>query len=161
MQATRPLTLLFALGLAAVLTSGGCGAHDEGERCDSVNNGNDDCEDPLVCVQSSQLRNQEVDRCCPANGTHSDERCERGGGGGTGGTGGTGDAAVDAPPTDAADAQGGAAGLGGAAGMSGGGGQSGADSDAGDASSVGGAAGGSGVAGSGGAAGSPPDASPG
>jgi hypothetical protein len=74
----RP-ALVFAFASAlALLSMPGCSQQGEGERCDAVKNGNDDCESGLVCVSHSLLLDQVTDRCCPAEGTGSDKRCTRG-----------------------------------------------------------------------------------
>jgi len=156
----RPLSLLAALGLTFVITSGACSRNGEGERCDSVKGGaigNSDCEDGLACISKEKLRSSGgVDRCCPAdeNAPISNDRCERGTPSGAGGTGGS--------PADAGEAggvagQAGAAGLGGAAGQSGVDAGSEAGGDASDAS-TGGVDGQAGSAGADGGAGAPADA---
>src|SRR5262245_49136529 len=66
----------------------GCGKQAEGERCDYAHSGEAaDCESGLVCVPKAELVNGDTDRCCPANGTSTDNRCQPNAGiGGSGGT---------------------------------------------------------------------------
>lgn len=58
--------------LVTALSAGGCSRQGEGERCDLAANGDDDCDDGLICV--SKVGN--VDRCCPPEGAAiGDSRC--------------------------------------------------------------------------------------
>jgi hypothetical protein len=95
----------FVFGVAA-LSAPGCSQQGEGERCDRFKAGDGDCDSGLECVALSELLDRTSDRCCPAPGTESDDRCRRGsptntagtGGGGSGAEGGNGGAGpVDAP----------------------------------------------------------------
>jgi hypothetical protein len=87
----RTLTLA-ALALSASIFTEACSRQAEGERCSFETNDHGDCDDRLLCIPADQLRDDSVDRCCPAEGVPiSDERCQRSlGGGGSGGQGGTG-----------------------------------------------------------------------
>jgi hypothetical protein len=123
-------------GIVLVLWAPGCGKQGEGERCDYLRNGHQDCESPLICVQAGELVDDSQnapDRCCPPEGQpYSDERCTRRSDIGIGGTGGgTNDGGNDASGDAGASGASGAAGGGGtsgAAGSSGNGGTGGADS---------------------------------
>jgi hypothetical protein len=87
---------LVALATASVAV--GCSRQGEGERCDLLAAGNDDCDSGLVCVSCEDLADHVTDRCCPASGS-SDPRCQKGSPGecltrtGTGGSGGSAGAA--------------------------------------------------------------------
>ena len=71
--------VVFALVSAfAVLTVPGCSQQGEGERCDSAKNGDEDCDSALTCVRANELIEGIADRCCPAEGTETDRRCNRG-----------------------------------------------------------------------------------
>jgi hypothetical protein len=95
-------TLVPALVLVAVVP--GCAKQSEGERCGYEQLvDNEDCDDGLVCVSKTTLLDNSVNRCCYANRTVSDSRCEpagpgtgptagAGGGGGAGTAGGSGTA---------------------------------------------------------------------
>ena len=90
---------LIAFGLGAALVPG-CSKQGEGERCDQLAAGNEDCDSGLVCILKSELADESTDRCCPPDGEGiSDSRCTRGGTVGSGGTGGTSGAA-GAPATE-------------------------------------------------------------
>lgn len=85
--------LLISAALLSPLVIG-CQRQGEGERCSTLNK-DSDCQDGLVCTDSSGLREgaDEVDRCCPEPGEPiSDNRCSRrtgtGDGDGLGGVGG-------------------------------------------------------------------------
>lgn len=62
------------LGLVAFAggTTQACSNNGEGERC-QVNNNNDDCEQGLICLASSQVNPSynSSDRCCPVNRTQA------------------------------------------------------------------------------------------
>jgi hypothetical protein len=71
--------VVFALVSAfAVLTVPGCSQQGEGERCDKAKNGDEDCDSGLTCVAQNELIENVTDRCCPAEGTETDRRCNRG-----------------------------------------------------------------------------------
>jgi hypothetical protein len=55
-------------GFIAIVTA--CSNQAEGERCD-FENGNDDCQEGLVCVESRELVQgvNQGDRCCPVDRT--------------------------------------------------------------------------------------------
>jgi hypothetical protein len=122
------LALGFALGLAGVL-SGGCSRQAEGERCDLAANGDDDCEEGLICV--SKVGN--VDRCCPPEGAPIDDsRCSAANapsGGPTGGASSGGSATGGASTAGASS--GGTSSGGSASGGTSSGGTSGGDSSTG------------------------------
>lgn len=81
---------VLALGLLASSLLVACSKQEEGERCSTENDDND-CEGSLICVAASDLRGEEVSRCCPPEGSPvSDGRCTRLIGGGSGGSGGGG-----------------------------------------------------------------------
>ncbi len=86
-MASRKLVgLLLAFGLGGALVPG-CAKQGEGDRCDLLAAGNDDCDTGLVCVLASDLVDQSTDRCCPPVGEgFSNSRCARSGTVGTGGT---------------------------------------------------------------------------
>ncbi len=127
MRAFRSFVTVAAVVVVAVI---GCGKSAEGDSCDR-GNGNDDCDQGLVCRPAFEVRASES-VCCPrppAKPTTSacqpaitefdpdpsvDAATSSGGGGNTGGTGGTGGAA-------------GAAGSGGLAGAAGSAGAAGND----------------------------------
>jgi hypothetical protein len=92
---------LIAFGLGAVLVPG-CSKQGEGERCDKVAAGNDDCDSGLVCVDANELADESTDRCCPPEGeAFSDSRCAPGGTVGAGGSGAGGtSSSAGAPATD-------------------------------------------------------------
>jgi hypothetical protein len=97
----------FALATTGLIGVG-CSRQAEGERCDLEWAGKtQDCDSGLVCTACGALVGQQADRCCPADGTYSDARCQpasvpngttcsthkvtgTGGSGGTGGTDATG-----------------------------------------------------------------------
>jgi hypothetical protein len=81
---SRGLLLALAVSFAAV-ASASCAKQGEGERC-AVENGNEDCDTGLVCVNGAEL-GQSSDVCCP-KGASNDKRCNPivGTGGGGGGT---------------------------------------------------------------------------
>jgi hypothetical protein len=58
--------ILMAVSSAVVLAQG-CAQQREGQRCDlrAENNGNADCQPPLICYRASELNASEVDLCCP------------------------------------------------------------------------------------------------
>lgn len=91
MRAVRPLALLaFVLGSSGALVAA-CSNQSIGQRCD-VNNGNDDCENGLICMTHDTL-GSDSDLCCPPTGTdpsHPECTPKSSGGGGSGGSGGTG-----------------------------------------------------------------------
>jgi uncharacterized membrane protein YgcG len=96
--------LIVAGAVASVM--GGCSRQGEGERCDFKNAGHADCDDDLICTLCGKLQGSTVDRCCKADGSFLDERCQpgnneqtglcgsdtagRGGSGGSAGSSGTG-----------------------------------------------------------------------
>jgi hypothetical protein len=77
---------LLALGLGA-LGGPGCSAQGEGERCDHFPgdnpsiNGNDECQDGLVCTPAFNIATTgDYDRCCPQDLTMATvAACEPGG----------------------------------------------------------------------------------
>jgi hypothetical protein len=86
----RSVTVIALCSAAALLSLPGCSQQGEGERCDSAKNANADCDSGLVCVLKSELRDPATDRCCPADLSSTDPRCDRKTGSeGTGGSGGT------------------------------------------------------------------------
>jgi hypothetical protein len=113
---------LIALATASVAV--GCSRQGEGERCDLVAAGSDDCDSGLTCISCGNLADHVTDRCCPAPGASSDPRCQRSPNedatlcpvkGGTGGTGGS----AGASSAGAAGMSSGGAPAGGASGSSG------------------------------------------
>jgi hypothetical protein len=64
--------LLFSAASSVVV---GCSGQGEGERCDSIANGNADCDDGLTCTSCTELAENIVDRCCRADGSSADPRC--------------------------------------------------------------------------------------
>jgi hypothetical protein len=63
----RLLATLALLGLGvAVLGQAGCSNQSEGQRC-SVENGNDDCQDGLICKSKDLLNGAQDSLCCPAD----------------------------------------------------------------------------------------------
>ena len=146
------LSKLCVLGCSLALGAGllgfllpACGKQGEGQRCD-VANGNDDCEDGLVCTKKKDLGTLS-DICCPPAGVPASDLACAGGlktDAGAGGSGGSGGAA------GGHGGSGGAAGHGGSGGAAGHGGSGGA---AGGHGGAGGAAGHGGVGGVGGAGG--------
>ena len=121
------------LALAGSLLASACGAQGEGERC-NADNGNDDCQEGLVCKTSRELESN-ADICCPEVGPSESPECTPGGVGASGG-GGAGPSAG-----------------GSGAGGSGAGGSGAGGSGAGGSGAGGSGAGGSGAGGSGGAGG--------
>jgi hypothetical protein len=149
--------------LVTALSAGGCSRQGEGERCDLAANGDDDCDEGLICV--SKVGN--VDRCCPPDGADiGDSRCSVANappGGSTGGTsaggtssGGATSAGTSSGGTSGGDTGGSTGGSEPAGGTSSGGATSAAGAG-GDSAGSGGqddaAAGSSGASGSSGAAG--------
>jgi hypothetical protein len=107
----RSLAVFSFVSAFAVLSAPGCSQQGEGERCDKAKNGDDDCDDGLVCVGKNELVEGITDRCCPADANaFNDSRCTRGTPMSTGGTssGGSSGTSGDAGAPDGA--------LGGAAG---------------------------------------------
>lgn len=71
------LALFTALAFG-LLAGGGCSRQGEGERCDFLNAGDEDCDDGLVCVQAINLVSSGADRCCPPPDERiTDSRCTR------------------------------------------------------------------------------------
>lgn len=67
----RRAAALASFGLLFALSAGGCSRQAEGERCDYNANGDDDCEDGLLCTPKVG-----ADRCCPPSGAPIDDsRC--------------------------------------------------------------------------------------
>ncbi len=69
MRAVRILVALLSLGaavLAVALTLPSCSNQGEGDRCNVLgdNNGNDECQDGLVCTRAADL-GAPTDLCCP------------------------------------------------------------------------------------------------
>ena len=139
-----------ALLIAFFCSLPSCGKQGEGERCDQAN-GDEDCEDGLVCTSKQDLQTSS-DICCPPAGVEpTDLACIPGsladagvGGsstGGAGGAGGTGGSST-----------GGAGGAGGTGGSStgGAGGAGGTGGTGGSSTGGAGGAGGAGTAGAGG-----------
>jgi hypothetical protein len=99
MPLLRSIAAFAFVSAIAVLSAPGCSQQGEGQRCDSVANGDADCDDGLVCIKQKELLNGLADVCChpdPAN--DSESRCQRGGttipgGGGSGGTSSAGTSA--------------------------------------------------------------------
>lgn len=91
----RSFAVFAVVSAVAVLSMPGCSLQGEGQRCDSNKNGDADCESGLVCLSAGKLREGTADRCCAADGSSNDARCDlkttssnTGGSAGTGGTGG-------------------------------------------------------------------------
>jgi len=84
----RSAAVFAAIFAVAVASMPGCSQQSEGERCDLVKNGDDDCDSGLVCVDGHTLLDQVTDRCCLPNKAVNDKRCTPVGVTGTGGTGG-------------------------------------------------------------------------
>lgn len=100
-------TVLRSLVRAAIVLgalsslAGGCSRQGEGERCDFVWAGDQDCDSGLTCTRCGLLQDDRTSRCCRPDGSYSDTRCIRTttpsnddcnthlGTGATGGTGGT------------------------------------------------------------------------
>jgi hypothetical protein len=61
-----------SLTVAGWLALSACSNNGEGDRC-QVNNNNDDCQDGLICLASSQVNPSynNSDRCCPVDRTKS------------------------------------------------------------------------------------------
>jgi hypothetical protein len=75
-----------------------CSNQAEGERCESLQ-GNDDCQDGLICYQAALLIGTTSDRCCPQDRSQATTQVCRAA------TNGIGDAGfVDTGPPSAADA---------------------------------------------------------
>jgi hypothetical protein len=91
----RPAALFAFVSTLTVMSMPGCSQQGEGERCDSAKTGNADCNSGLTCVPKSELLEKTADRCCPADGTQTDSRCDRVGPGSTNG-GSTGSAGAPA-----------------------------------------------------------------
>jgi hypothetical protein len=94
----RTPSFLLALPLLVLSAFPACSKQGEGERCDAINAGNDDCASGLECVAAKQLHDKQADRCCPVGGGSSSNdlcRLEEGTGGtsGAGGSSGTGGSA--------------------------------------------------------------------
>lgn len=64
------VSVFLAVGLAGFVALSACSNYGEGERCETLN-GNDDCDDGLVCTPKSQLTApfNSSDRCCPSDRT--------------------------------------------------------------------------------------------
>jgi hypothetical protein len=77
-SALRSAAVFALVSAFAVLTVPGCSQQGEGERCDSAKNGDEDCDSGLTCVRKNELIEGITDRCCPAEGTESDRRCNHG-----------------------------------------------------------------------------------
>ena len=74
--------------MALLCLTPACDKQAQGERCDQLN-GNDDCQDGLVCTPGSQV-GQKKDVCCPSTLSEAtDPRCTQGGGNVGGAGGGT------------------------------------------------------------------------
>jgi len=84
-----------AFGIASLSTIS-CEGQGEGERCEHEN-GDQDCQPPLVCKQGALLGGQ-TDYCCPPTGGTKPECIgstnQGGGGSGGGGSGGGGSAGM-------------------------------------------------------------------
>ncbi len=136
------------LGLSLVVLASApfaCSSQGEGQRC-NVDNGNDDCEEGLVCTSSRELGGN-ADICCPASGTSNSPDCTKGGttaagtGGGT--TGVTTGGGMGGGTTTSSSGGGGMGGSGGGTtSSSGGGGMGGGTTSGGGMSAGGGGAGG-------------------
>ncbi|HEX5100383.1 MAG TPA: hypothetical protein VFV94_12825 [Polyangiaceae bacterium] len=110
------------VGVAASFGTG-CSRQAEGERCDFLWAGDQDCDDGLICTPCGMLQQKQADVCCKPNGAYTDTRCvptttptqeictkhgeDTGTGGtGTGGTNGT-SGAGDTPDTGGTSSTGG------------------------------------------------------
>ena len=93
----RSIAAFAVVSAMVVLSVPGCSQQGEGQRCDRNSNGDADCDSGLVCIASGSLRDSPVDRCCKADGSSSDSRCDpntgkpsnTGGSSGTAGSGGS------------------------------------------------------------------------
>lgn len=139
MSSLRPslLVALLALfgGIGLSLGSIACSNQGEGARCE-IENGDDDCQEGLVCTTAEQLGGN-ADICCPPGGVSENPACipggssttstttstsSTGGGGGAGGAGGSGGGAGGAGGVGGAGGSGGVGGAGGSGGTGGTGG---------------------------------------
>jgi hypothetical protein len=59
----------------AFAMSTGCSRQAEGERCDFLWAGDQDCDDGLVCTPCGNLQDKKIDRCCRPGGSYADTRC--------------------------------------------------------------------------------------
>lgn len=136
---TTALPLLAATVAAAALFAA-CSQQGEGERC-TIENGNDDCGEGLVCTSAEQLGGN-ADICCPPSGSE-EPACIPGGlaGGATAATttAATTTAATTGTATTATAATTATTGAGGAGGAGGGGGAGGTAPDGGTTGMGGGA----------------------
>jgi hypothetical protein len=71
----RSIAVFSFISAVALISAPGCSQQGEGERCDEAKNGDLDCDDGLVCVQASQLRDKTGDRCCPVSETDRTGLC--------------------------------------------------------------------------------------
>jgi hypothetical protein len=107
---TRHSIALAVASLAAGMIAAfpGCSSQGEGERCSvlSDNNGNDDCQDGLICVAAAQLNGagNTTDRCCPPDRTTATTvACQLPSGGGIDAAPPPVDANVDSPSAEGGD----------------------------------------------------------
>ncbi|HYP89162.1 MAG TPA: hypothetical protein VEQ59_13440 [Polyangiaceae bacterium] len=96
LSALRSAALFAIVSALAALSLPGCSQQGQGERCDSVKNGDDDCDSGLTCVGSGELLDKVTDRCCPAEGIETDSRCKRSSATGSGGSSAGGSAGTTA-----------------------------------------------------------------
>ncbi len=119
----RIASAIICLSLSFAWVPFACSSQAEGQRC-NIDNGNDDCDEGLVCTSSRDLGGN-ADICCPASGVSTAPDCARGGtsasstsgtggGGGAGGGGSTssgggmgGDGGGGGPSSSTASAMGG------------------------------------------------------
>lgn len=77
----RFVSVALVAGLTGLIALAACSNNGEGERCEvlSANNGNDDCQDGLVCVPAADLNvGYDNARCCPVDrNTASHPACAR------------------------------------------------------------------------------------
>jgi hypothetical protein len=71
----RSVAVFSFVSVVALMSAPGCSQQGEGERCDDAKNGDLDCDDGLVCVKASQLRDQTADRCCAVSETDRTGLC--------------------------------------------------------------------------------------
>jgi hypothetical protein len=99
-RTTAILRFVIVAGALVVGAAQGCSKQGEGERCEPLAGGDNDCDDGLKCVEGKFLANSttaapDFGRCCPDDNTYTDSRCAPVGtvgpdGGLTGGTSGVG-----------------------------------------------------------------------